>query len=62
MEQSIEVRTYRLLQISTDLHNRMVEIQKLREMVRSAEVATRSPVPTNPAQSSGLSIMSWESH
>ncbi|MEH2537163.1 MULTISPECIES: hypothetical protein [unclassified Bradyrhizobium] len=49
MEQSLEVRTQRLLQISIDLHNRMAEIQKLREMVRSAEAAQRSQEPVHPA-------------
>lgn len=48
MKQSVE-RTDLLSQISTDLHNRMVEIQKLREMVRSAEAAKRSPEPVPPA-------------
>jgi hypothetical protein len=41
MEQSLEARTHRLLQISIDLHDQMAEIQKLREMVRSAEAAER---------------------
>lgn len=42
MEQSLEARTHRLLQISIDLHDQMAEIQKLREMVRSAEAAERA--------------------
>jgi hypothetical protein len=62
MEQSIEVLTHRLLQISIDLNNRMAEIQKLREMVRSAEAATRSQDPINPAPLPNLSAMSWASH
>jgi hypothetical protein len=49
MNQSVEVRTHRLLQISTELHNRMAEIQKLREMVRSAEAARRGHEPVHPA-------------
>jgi hypothetical protein len=48
MKQSVEVRTHSLLQISTDLHNRMIEIQKLREMVRSAEAAKRDQEPVHP--------------
>jgi hypothetical protein len=38
-----------LLQISTDLHNRMAEIQKLKELVRSAEAAKHDRQPTRPA-------------
>ncbi|MEH2507189.1 hypothetical protein V1290_006000 [Bradyrhizobium sp. AZCC 1578] len=49
MEQPFEVRMHSLLQISTDLHNRMAEIQKLREMVRSAEAAGPGQEPTRPA-------------
>lgn len=49
MKQPAEVRTHRLLQISTDLHNRMAEVQKLREMVRSAEAAKRGQEPVHPA-------------
>ncbi|MEH2589823.1 hypothetical protein [Bradyrhizobium sp. AZCC 1721] len=48
MEQSLEVRTQRLLQISIDLHNQMAETQKLREMVRSAEAAERRQEPAHP--------------
>ncbi|OCK56981.1 hypothetical protein [Bradyrhizobium sp. LMTR 3] len=48
MEQAFEVRMHSLLQISTDLHNRMAEIQKLREMVRSAEGGP-SQEPIHPA-------------
>ncbi|WP_156434045.1 hypothetical protein [Bradyrhizobium retamae] len=49
MKQPVEVRTHRLLQISTDLHSRMAEVQKLREMVRSAEAAKRGQEPVHPA-------------
>ncbi|MFG3595191.1 hypothetical protein [Bradyrhizobium sp. RDI18] len=49
MKQPVEVRTHRLLQISTDLHNRMAEVQKLREMVRSAEAVKRGQEPVHPA-------------
>ena len=48
MQQSLEIRTHRLLQISIDLHNRMADIQKLREMVRSAEAAERREEPVHP--------------
>ncbi|MFG3593305.1 hypothetical protein [Bradyrhizobium sp. RDI18] len=48
MEQPLEARMHGLLQISTDLHNRVAEIQKLREMVRSAEAAGPGQEP-NPS-------------
>ena len=51
MEQSFEVRTHRLLQISIDFHNRMAELQKLREMVRLAEAEKRGDEPIYPAAS-----------
>jgi hypothetical protein len=47
MEQSLEARTHRLLQISIDLHDQMAEIQKLREMVRSAQAAERGQEPVH---------------
>ncbi|WP_156433850.1 hypothetical protein [Bradyrhizobium retamae] len=49
MEQPLEVRMHSLLQISTDLHNRIAEVQKLREMVRSAEAAGPGQEPNHPA-------------
>ena len=49
MNWSVEVRTHRLLQISTNLHNRMAEVRKLREMVRSAEAAKLGQEPIHPA-------------
>jgi hypothetical protein len=49
MNRSVEVRTHRLLQISTNLHNRMAEVRKLREMVRSAETAQLGQEPIHPA-------------
>jgi hypothetical protein len=41
MEQLCEVRTRLLLEMSADLHNRMVEIWALREAIRSSEAAQR---------------------
>jgi hypothetical protein len=49
MEQSCEVRTHRLLQISADLHNRMAEIRALREAVRTVEAPHRGQEPIRPA-------------
>ncbi|MCA6113818.1 hypothetical protein J6524_02585 [Bradyrhizobium sp. WSM 1738] len=49
MEQPFEIWMHRLLQISIDLHNRMAEIQKLREMVRSAEAAQCGQELIHPA-------------
>jgi hypothetical protein len=49
MNRSVEVRTHRLLQISTNLHNLMAEVRKLREMVRSAEAAQLGQEPIYPA-------------
>jgi len=37
------------LQISSDLHSRMAEVRKLREMVRSAEAANLGQEPIHPA-------------
>jgi hypothetical protein len=48
MEQSAEVRTHHLWQISTDLSSRMAEVHKLREMVRLAEAAQRGHEPVHP--------------
>ncbi len=51
MEQSVQVRERRLLQISTDLHNLMAEVQALSEAIRSAEAAQRcrGQEPVHPA-------------
>ena len=51
MEQSVQVLKHRLLQISTDLHNRMAEVQALKEAIRSAEAAQRcrGQEPIHPA-------------
>jgi len=43
MQQTFESLEQRLSQISIDLLNRMAEIQTLREAIRSAEAAQRSP-------------------
>jgi hypothetical protein len=59
MEQSFEVQTHRLVQISIDLHNRMAEIQKLREMVRLAEAAKCGDEPIYPAAPRGPSALNW---
>lgn len=49
MDQSLEVLTHRLLQISNDLHSRMAEIQALREAIRAAEEIRCGKEPANPA-------------
>ena len=49
MEQSCEVRFRRLLKVSADIQNRMAEVWALREAVRTAEAALRSPEPIKPA-------------
>jgi hypothetical protein len=38
----------RLLQISSDIHHRMGEVYKLRELVRQAEAAKYGEAPTGP--------------
>jgi len=49
MNRSVEVRGIAFLQISSDLHHRMAEVRKLREMVRSAEAANLGQEPVHPA-------------
>jgi len=44
MKQSVEIQTRLLLQVSTELKNQMAEIQKLREVVRSAEAEKTAKV------------------
>jgi hypothetical protein len=48
MNRSVEVRAI-ALQISSNLHDRMAEVRKLREMVRSAEAANLGQEPIHPA-------------
>jgi hypothetical protein len=57
MKRTVGIRRYLLLQISTDLHNRMAEVEKLREMVRSAEAADRGRETAQPA---ALQLVSHE--
>jgi len=49
MEQSCKVRFRRLLKVSADIQNRMAEVWALREAVRTAEAALRSPEPIHAA-------------
>lgn len=49
MDQSLEVLTHRLLQISNDLHSRMAEIRALREAIRAAEEMRCGQQPVNPS-------------
>jgi hypothetical protein len=49
MKKSVERQTHFLLQISAELKNRMTEIQKLRELVQSAEVAASGQEAIRPA-------------
>ena len=44
MKQSVEIQRRLLLQVSTELKNQMAEIQKLREVVRSAEAEKTAKV------------------
>jgi hypothetical protein len=44
-----EVRFQLLLEVSADIQNRIAEIWALREAVRTAEAALRSPKPIHPA-------------
>jgi hypothetical protein len=49
MEQSCEVRSQRLQEVSADIHSRMAEVRELREAVRTAEATLRGPEPIHPA-------------
>jgi hypothetical protein len=44
-----EARFQLFLEVSADIQNRMAEIWALREAVRTAEAALRSPEPIHPA-------------
>ena len=48
MDQVDDVWMRRLLQISSDIHHRMGEVCKLRELVRQAEAAKYGEAPTEP--------------
>ena len=48
MDQVDDVWMRRLLQISSDIHHRMGEVYKLRELVRQAEAAKYGEAPTGP--------------
>jgi len=53
MNQSDGVRAYHLLQISTDLRNRMAEVHSLRNALRLAENETRVRRPSDADNTRG---------
>jgi hypothetical protein len=48
MDQVDDVWMRRLLQISSDIHYRMGEVRKLRQLVRQAEASAYGQAPSEP--------------